>query len=122
RSLRPSTGLGFRIEKAQLSAAGSRWVPSWILVIVNRAAAERSRYRALVRNRGRHVGLRGPALRDSAHECVEARHSMELVGAPQSGQVERAPQNRDRLVVDAQRHREWMAVLAAVCEGKARWI
>ena len=57
---------------------------SRLLVIEHRAATERPRYRALVRDGGVDVGLRAAALLDRASECVEARHAVELVGMAQA--------------------------------------
>ena len=73
----------------------------------------------LVGDRGVDVGVRRPALLDAAGEGVEPGHAVELVGVSHLGRVEGLPEHRDGLVVDLQRHRERMAVLAAVREREA---
>ena len=74
------------------------------------------RSRAIV---GRDVGAWIGGLLDASGERIEPAQAVELVGAADLGRVERAAQHADRLVVDVQRHRERMPVLAAVREGEA---
>ena len=57
----------------------------------------------------------------AADERVEPARAIELVCTARALAASSARRStRDRLVVDLQRHREWVAVLAAVREGEAR--
>src|SRR6185503_10068717 len=76
----------------------------------------------LVGNRRGDVGFRAAPCFDCASECVEAFEASELLVVAEPGRVERASQHRDRFIVDLERHREGVTVLAAMRKGEARGI
>jgi len=70
----------------------------------------------------RHLGVGDAPLLDGAREGVETPQTIQLVRMADLRRIEGPPQHRKRLVVNLERHREWMAVLAAMREREPRRI
>ena len=66
-----------------------------IEIVKHGPATMQSRRPTLVRNRRRDVGLGVATLLDRTNESIQARHPIELVGAPQLCGIERSSKHRD---------------------------
>lgn len=68
------------------------------------------------------VGERLTVLFDGAGEAIKAAEAFDLLGMAKARGVKRAAKDGKRFVVGLERHREWVAVLAAVREGETRGV
>ena len=91
-------------------------------IVEHRAAVERRRDRVLVCHDGVKVRFGRVRFLDRAHEFLEPLHAVDLVGVADFRRIETAAQHGNRFVVGLERHREGVAVLAAVGKGEARRI
>ena len=68
------------------------------------------------------IGLGRQPLFDKPRERIKPRKTLELLGVAEPRRIERSPEETQRFVVDRQRHRKRMSVLAAVRECEPRRI
>src|SRR4051794_7468937 len=91
------------LEKRDLSRGRPRRTTA---TVENRSAPERSGDVAFPSHRGIETGLRIVTGADGADVAFQAGHAVELVTIAEFRGVQTSAKDRDRLVVDRQRHRE----------------
>lgn len=91
-------------------------------MVKHRAATEGGRDGALVSDGGAEIRQRLALFFHRTGEAIKTAEAFQLLRVAESCSIERPAENSNGLVIRFQRYGEWMAILAAMREGKSRGI
>jgi hypothetical protein len=91
-------------------------------MVKNRAATEGGRDGVLVSDGGAEICRRLALFFHHTGEAIKTAEAFQLLCVTELCSIERPAQNSDGLVIRFQRYGKWMAILAAMREGKSRGV